>query len=78
MKGGGGGGGAIKRNTSIEQGMQVSTTTQRAATTTMHCHTEILITKLRTYHGQPRGREGEGKTVTQMHNLVLEMEVLLV
>ena len=33
-------GGSGKRNAIIEQGKQVSTTTQRAATTARHCHTE--------------------------------------
>ena len=35
-------GGGAKRNASIEQGTQVSTATQRAATTTRHRHTEKL------------------------------------
>ena len=35
-------GGGAKRNASIEQGTQVSTATQRAATPTRHRHTENL------------------------------------
>ena len=35
-------GGGAKRNASLEQGAQVSTATQRAATTTRHHHTEKL------------------------------------
>ena len=35
-------GGGAKRNASIEQGTQVSTATQRAATTTRHRHTDKL------------------------------------
>ena len=35
-------GGGAKRNASIEQGTQVATATQRAATTTRHRHTEKL------------------------------------
>ena len=35
-------GGGAKRNASLEQGVQVSTATQRAATTTRHRHTEKL------------------------------------
>ena len=35
-------GGGAKRNASLEQGAQVSTATQRAATTTWHRHTEKL------------------------------------
>ena len=35
-------GGGTKRNASIEQGTQVSTATQRAATTTSYHHTEKL------------------------------------
>ena len=36
-------GGGAKRNASLEQGTQVSTLTQKAATTTRHYHTEKLI-----------------------------------
>ena len=35
-------GGGAKQNATIELGMQVSTATQRAATTTRHRHTEKL------------------------------------
>ena len=63
-------GGGAKRNASVKQGTQVSTATQRAATTTRHRHTEKLSgdTYQPVYHSQPRGREGEGQTATQMHN----------
>ena len=64
-------GGGAKQNASVEQGTQVSTAAQRAATTTRHCHTEKLSGD--TYHGQPRGREGEGQTAAQMHNLELKI-----
>ena len=66
-------GGGAKQNVSIEQGTQVSTATQRAATTTGHRHTEKLsgVTKLYTYHGQPRGREEEGQTAALMHKYKL-------
>ena len=36
------GGGGAKQIASLQQGAQVSTTTQRAATTTWHRHTENL------------------------------------
>ena len=77
-----GGGGAIKRNTSIKQGMQVSTATQRVATTTRHRHTEKLSGDAYQpvylpWPAKREGRGGEGKTATQMHNLVFEMQDLL-
>ena len=58
------GGGAIKRNTSIEQGMQVSTATQRVATTTRHRHTEKLSGDAYqpVYLPRPPKREGRGVT----------------
>ena len=61
--------------------MQVSTVTQRAATTTWHHHTETLSgdTYQPVYLPRPakrEGREGKGETATQMHNLVLEMHEL--
>ena len=31
------------------------------------------LTNLYTYHGQPRGREGEGQTAAQMHKYELEI-----
>ena len=36
-------------------------------------NSEEIFTNLYTYNGQPRGREGEGKTATQMH--ILELEI---
>ena len=56
-------GGGAKRNVSLEQGAQVSTATQRAATTTRHSHTEKLsgsveiLTNLYAYLDQQRGRD---------------------
>ena len=32
-----------------------------------------VLTNLYTYHGQPRGREREGQSAAQMHNLELEI-----
>ena len=66
-------GGGARRNASVEQGTQVSTATQRAATTTRHRHTEKLSgdTYQPVYLPQPakrEGRGGEGQTATQMHN----------
>ena len=52
-------GGGAKRNASLEQGAQVSTATQRAATVTRHRHTEKLsgdTFNLYTHLGQKRGR----------------------
>ena len=59
-----GGGGAIKRNTSIEQGMQVSTATQRVATTTRHRHMEKLSGDAYqpVYLPRPAKKEGRGGT----------------
>ena len=61
-----------KRNVSIEQGTQVPTATQRAATTTRHRHTEKLIgdTYQPVYLPWPAKRE---ETVAQMHNYELEI-----
>ena len=59
-------GGGAKRNASLEQGVQVSMATQRAATTTRHRHTEKLsgsveiLTNLYTHLDQQRGREEGG------------------
>ena len=55
-------GGGAKRNASIEQGMQVSTATQRAATTTRHRHTDKLsgVTYQPVYLPWPAKREGRG------------------
>ena len=58
--------GDAKQNVSLEQGMQVP------GTVTLRNPVEIL-TNLYTYHSQPRGREGEGQTATQMHNLELKI-----
>ena len=56
-------GGGAKQNATIELGMQVSTATQRAATTTRHRHTEKLSGD--TYQPVnlpwPAKREGRGK-----------------
>ena len=32
-----------------------------------------ILTNLYTYHGQPRGREGEGQTAALMHKYELEI-----
>ena len=67
-------GGGAKRNASIEQGTQVSTATQRVATTTRHRHTDKLSgdTYQPVYLPWPakrEGRGGEGQTAAQMHKL---------
>ena len=56
-------GGGAKQNASLEQGAQVSTATQRAATTTRHCHTEKLSgdTYQPLYSPRPAKREGRGR-----------------
>ena len=64
-------GGGAKQNASIEQGMQVSTV-PTPGTVTLRNSVEIL-TNLYTYHGQPRGREGEGQTAALMHKYELEI-----
>ena len=55
-------GGGAKRNASIEQDTQVSTTTQRAATTTRHRHTEKLFgdSYQPVYLPRPAKKEGRG------------------
>ena len=59
-------GGGAKRNASLEQGAQVSTATQRAATTNRHRHTEKLsgsveiLTNLYTHLDHLRGKEEGG------------------
>ena len=58
-------GGGAKRNASVEQGTQISTATQRAATTTRHRHTEklsggTLPTCILTMASHERGK-GRGK-----------------
>ena len=76
--------GGAKQNTSHEQGMQVSMATGRAATTTMHRHTDKVSGDTYQPHYLPRPpkREGrEGKTATQstirsmkeLHNLTASM-----
>ena len=56
-------GGGAEGNASIKQGMQVSWATQRAATTTRHCHTEKLSgdTYQPVYLPRPAKREGRGE-----------------
>ena len=56
-------GGGAKRNASLEQGVQVSMATQRAATTTRHRHTEKLSgdTYQPLYSPRPPKREGRGR-----------------
>ena len=56
-------GGGAKQNARLEQGMQVSMTTQRAATTTRHHHTEKLSgdTYQPLYSPRPAKREGRGR-----------------
>ena len=56
-------GGGAKRNASLEQGVQVSMATQRAATTTRHRHTEKLSgdTYQPLYSARPAKREGRGR-----------------
>ena len=56
-------GGGAKRNASLKQGAQVSTATQRAATTTRHRHTEKLSgdTYQPLYSPRPVKREGRGR-----------------
>ena len=65
-------GGGAKRNASLEQGAQVSTATQRAATTTRHRHTEKLSgdTYQPLYSPTPaEGGKREGQTAAQRHDL---------
>ena len=54
-------GGGAQWNANLEQGTQVSTATQRVATTTSHLHTEKVSGNTDQPVYQPRGREGEGK-----------------
>ena len=56
-------GGGAKRNASLEQGTQVSTATQRAATTNRHRHTEKLSgdTYQPLYSPRLAKREGTGR-----------------
>ena len=65
-------GGGAKRNVSIEQGTQPRKQQPPPGNVTLINSVEIL-TNLYTYHGQPRGREGEGQTVAQMHKCKLEI-----
>ena len=64
-------GGGAKRNASLEQGVQVSTASQRAATTTRHRHTEKLSGTGDTYQPlySPRPAKREGQTAAQRHHL---------
>ena len=66
-------GGGAKRNASLEQGAQVSTATQRAATTTRHCHTEKFSgdTYQPLYSPRPakKGGKRKGQTAAQRHDL---------
>ena len=66
-------GGGAKRNGSIEQGTQVTTATQRAASTARHRHTEKLSgdTYQPVYLPWPAKREGQ--TAAQMHKYKLEI-----
>ena len=56
-------GGGAKRNAKLEQGTQVTMATQRAATTTKHCHTEKPgeDTYQPLYSPRPAKREGKGR-----------------
>ena len=56
-------GGGAKRNASLEQAAQVSTATQRAATTTRHRHNEKRSgdTYQPLYLPRPARREGKGR-----------------
>ena len=56
-------GGGAKQNAGLEQGVQVSMATQRAATTTRHRHTEKLSgdTYQPLYSPRPAKREGRGR-----------------
>ena len=54
-------GGGAKQNASLKQGVQVSTATQRAATTTRHCHTEKLNGGTYQPLYLPRPARGRGK-----------------
>ena len=59
-------GGGAKQNESLEQGVQVSTATQRVETTTRHCHTEKLSgnTYQPLYSPRTAKREGRGRGQT--------------
>jgi len=56
-------GGGAKQNASLEQGAQLSTTTQRGATITRHHHTEKLSGESYQplYSPGPRKRQGSGR-----------------
>ena len=66
-------GGGAKQNMSHEQGMQVSMVTQRAATTTMHHHTDKVSgdTYQLQYSPSPPKREGKSiiQSMKELHNL---------
>ena len=71
MKAGAGAG--AKQNVSLEQGVQVSTATQRAETTTRHCHTEKLsgdnYQPLILIKTRKEGGKKEGQTAAQRQEL---------
>jgi len=52
-------GGGAKQNVSLKQDVQISSATQREATTIMHCHTKKLNgdTFLHLHHDQKRGKK---------------------
>ena len=65
-------GGGAKRNSSLKirarrYPQQPRDLQPPSGIVTLRNSVEIL-TKLYTYHGHPRGREGEGQTAAQMHN----------
>ena len=62
-------GGGAKQNASLEQGAQVSTATQRAATPTWHRHTEKLSGDTYQPLYSPRPAKREGQTPAQRHDL---------
>ena len=61
--------GGAKWNVSLEQRTQVSMATQRAATTTRHCHSEKLSGDTYQPLYSPRPEKREGQTATQTHDL---------
>ena len=69
-------GGGAKRNASIKRARryprQPGERQPPPGTVTLINSVEIL-TNLYTYHGQPRGREGEGQTALQMHKYELKI-----
>ena len=65
-------GGGAKQNVSLEQGAQVSTASQRAATTTRHRHTDKLSGDTYQPLYTPRLAKREGQTAAQRHDFYLE------